>query len=61
MPCVVRAIDISFKISMVLNALYTFEARNVYLFVQRYIYEIVTKFDNMTSSIYNLIGEMKKD
>lgn len=54
-PTIIKAFDINFKIHLALNAQYSLETRNIYLWFQRYIYDITTKYDMVTSSVSKLI------
>ena len=56
----VRALDILFKITMVLNLAYSREAKNFLLFIQRYVFEIKTKYDKMSPCIFDMMQKLKK-
>ena len=53
-PTVLKALEISFKAHMVLNAAYSPETHNFYTFIQKHIFEISTKFDKVNSCVASL-------
>ena len=57
----IRALDILFKLSMVLNLAYSRKAKNFLLFIQRFVFEINTKYDKMSPSIYDVISKLKQN
>ena len=55
----IRALDMLFKITMVLNLAYSREAKNFLLFIQRHVYDITTSYDKMSPCIYEVIQKLK--
>jgi len=49
--CPVKCIDLCFKTTFALHLKYSAESENVWLFLQKYIYGISTRFDKKTSAI----------
>lgn len=56
---IVSALDICFKTFHVLNLSYPKESYNFYFFIQKYFYEISTRYDKPVSTVSNLITELK--
>ena len=56
---IIKALDVLFKMSMVLNLAYSAEAKNFLLFVQRFVYEIKTVYDKMSPCIYDVMQKLK--
>ena len=54
LPTVIKALDITFKSHMTLNACYSKETHNFYTFLQKYVYQISTKYDKLNSCVANL-------
>ena len=54
----IRAVDVLFKLTMVLNLAYSREAKNFLLFIQRYVFEIKTHYDKMSPSIYDIMSKL---
>lgn len=55
-----RTLDLSFKIHMMLNCEYSVAAKNVYLFFQRYFFDVETPNDVMTTHVSSLLARMKQ-
>lgn len=51
LPSLLRCLDACFKVTQVLNLKYNIECNNLWLFIQRKIYNIKTVYDKMTSSV----------
>lgn len=56
---VIKAIDLCFKIYHVFNIEYPIESLNVWLFIQRYFFNIKSKYDKSCPIIQQIISELK--
>ncbi|XP_029347666.1 uncharacterized protein LOC107882231 isoform X2 [Acyrthosiphon pisum] len=56
---IIKALDICFKIFHVFNIEYPLESQNVWLFIQRYFYDVKLKFDKPCPLVYQIISELK--
>lgn len=61
LPTVVKALDVSFKAHMVLNAEFSRETHNFYTFVQKHIYDISTKFDKINHCVATLLEKLARN
>lgn len=50
-PSVLKAIDICFTLTHVLNLKYPYESEHVWLFIQRAMYDMKTRYDNVPNII----------
>lgn len=53
----IKAVDISMKLHMILNLQYSPECHGVYTFLQRHIYNIKTDHDRVSPSVSILLSE----
>lgn len=60
-PTVLKALDVSFKAHMVLNALYSSETHNVYSFIQSHVFSISTDYDKITPTVASLHQSLMKE
>ena len=58
-PSAVRALDILFKLTMVFNLAYSREAKNFLLFIQRFVFDIKTKYDKLSPCIFDVSQKLK--
>jgi hypothetical protein len=56
---VIKAIDLCFKIYHVFNIEYPIDSWNVWLFIQRFFFNIKSKFDKSCPTIEQIISELK--
>lgn len=54
-----KAIDICFKSFFALNAKFPIESEQVWVFIQKYVFQICTKWDKDFASVNTLIAEIK--
>lgn len=54
----VKALDVAFKIQFVLNIEYSKECKLVWLFIQKYFYNIHLNSDKKSTSVLSLIQEL---
>ncbi|CAI6348572.1 unnamed protein product [Macrosiphum euphorbiae] len=55
----IKALDICFKIFHVFNIEYPIESVNVWLFVQKFFYNIVNKYDKSCPLVNQIFNEIK--
>lgn len=60
MENVLKAVDFLYKIFQVLNIKYPPACKQVWLFIQKYIYGRTTKWDKYDKSVLNLIDQLKR-
>jgi len=58
--CIVRAIDVCFKIIHLFNLQYPLQSSAVWMFIQKLFYNISTKYDTSHPIITQIIHELKK-
>lgn len=58
---VLRAIDVCFKIIHLFNLEYPVESCAVWLFIQKYLYNIKTKFDKSHPNLNQLIFDLENN
>lgn len=56
---ILQAIDILYKIFQVLNIKYPIGCDQVWLFIQKYVYDRTTKWDKNDKSVMNLMDELQ--
>ncbi|XP_032689892.1 uncharacterized protein LOC116853124 [Odontomachus brunneus] len=60
MENVLKAVDILYKIFQVLNVKYPPACEQIWLFIQKYIYERTTKWDKYSKSVMTLIDNLNR-
>lgn len=60
LPTLLKAVDTNFKLMTVLNLQYSGETHGIYSFIQRYFYDITTKYDKMSPSVLQLICSLEQ-
>ena len=61
LPTVLKCFHVIFMLHQVFNLKYAPECKNVYMFLQRSFYNIVTKFDNRNPAVTQLEKQMKDE
>lgn len=55
----VKALDICFKAHTVFNVKFAFESMNVWIFIQKYFYDLNFKSDSFSTDVISLISDLK--
>lgn len=53
-----KAIDICFKSFFVFNLKYPIQCEQIWYFIQKYFYEIITKFDKNVQSVNSIVNDL---
>lgn len=58
--CIIKAIDVCFKLFLVTNADYPVQSAPVWYFLQRGVYDIDSGFDDVPPDVLALVNRLKK-